>query len=497
MIIPSGENRLLSQPMPKVLLPLAAGICAAEAVRVGGTLAAILFVAALGLAVVLRRSRFSTAAVLVAVGLYGFAVMTLRRVEPLLPEGGRADVEMVVTDRAGEWCEVRLVRMRVGDVWRDADERANLRIHGANPEPGDIFAATITVRPFVKNGYGRLLLARGISATGYAEGRDMTARGRCGGAAPGILAARLRIAAAERLGRLGLTSECRATVLAMTLGERSGLDRDTKRRYAASGAAHVLAVSGLHVGIVFMLVNFLLFWLPLFRYGPILRAAAAVVLIWLYAAVTGFAPSAVRAACMFTGLQTAVATSRTHESFNVLCGTAAVMLGIAPAMLFDVSFLMSFVAVAAITLWLPPLYAVLRCGRRWIDALWGLFLVGAVCTVALAPLTASVFGRVSLAGIFLNPVVILTANVVIFTSLLWIVAPLSFAAPLFRLVLEAAARVQNGMVDAAASVQWGSVETDLAPWAAACIYVVFAALTMLGLSKTRTKRLTLRRDDSR
>src|SRR5699024_10392366 len=100
--------------------------------------------------------------------------------------------------------------------------------------------------------------------------------------------------------------------------------------YGTTGASHLLAVSGLHVGIVAMLVNLLLWLLPAFRYGHVVKNAAAITVIGLYTLLTGLSPSAVRAALMFSGAQLALAASRRGNSANILLATASVMLLIRP-----------------------------------------------------------------------------------------------------------------------------------------------------------------------
>lgn len=112
----------------------------------------------------------------------------------------------------------------------------------------------------------------------------------------------------------------------MTAGDRRSLSPALRAAYSRSGTSHLLAVSGLHVGIVFLLANLLLWWLPLFRHGHILRNIAVILLIWLYAATTGFPPSVVRAALMFSVLQFALASSSEYVGMNTLAGVAFVML---------------------------------------------------------------------------------------------------------------------------------------------------------------------------
>lgn len=141
----------------------------------------------------------------------------------------------------------------------------------------------------------------------------------------------------------------------MTAGDRSGITPELRAAYSRSGLSHLLAVSGLHTGIVFALVNLLLWWLPLLRRGHLLRNLLAAACIWIYVAAAGFPPSAVRAAVMFTMLQSALASASEYNGLNALAAAAFGMLLWNPAWLGDISFQLSFAAVAAILAWGVPL----------------------------------------------------------------------------------------------------------------------------------------------
>ena len=101
---------------------------------------------------------------------------------------------------------------------------------------------------------------------------------------------------------------------------------ELRAAYSRSGLSHLLAVSGLHTGIVFALVNLLLWWLPLLRRGHLLRNLLAAACIWIYVAAAGFPPSAVRAAVMFTMLQSALASASEYNGLNALAAAAFGML---------------------------------------------------------------------------------------------------------------------------------------------------------------------------
>lgn len=247
------------------------------------------------------------------------------------------------------------------------------------------------------------------------------------------------------------------------------------------------------MGIVFLVVNLLLQWLNLLPGGHRWRNIAAVALIWLYAATAGLSPSVVRAALMFTALQFALASGRSYLSVNILAGTAFVMLLTDPDQLFDLSFQLSFTAVAAIIAWGVPLGRSVRTRFRPLNALTGLLAAGLTAGAATAPLIAHTFGTVPLAGLLLNPAVILLAYAVVLAAVCWMAVPVGFVAPPAGFLLETAAGAQNALVRWAAALPGGAVEWQ-APKAAMWVaYLLFIAVTLMLWSAEREKTVPLSR----
>ena len=279
--------------------------------------------------------------------------------------------------------------------------------------------------------------------------------------------------AVSRLQGAMAKGDARAVVLAMTTGERSEISSELRQSYSASGASHLLAVSGLHIGIAFMLINILLLPMVLLRYGNIVRSILAVALIWLYVWLCGMSPSAVRAAIMFSLLQFSLSSLREYMSVNILAGTAFVMLAFNSHLLFDISFQLSFIAVAGIILWAMPLYRVCATRFKFLNSIIGIMLVGISSTLATMPLVANTFSIVSLVGILINPAVILLANIVVLAGVV------AIALPFTAVVAEYAAEWQNQIVEWAASLPYGHFEVAIPEWTMWVIYGVFLATTIL------------------
>ncbi len=267
--------------------------------------------------------------------------------------------------------------------------------------------------------------------------------------------------------------DARAVVLAMTTGERSEISSELRQNYSASGASHLLAVSGLHIGIAFMLINMLLLPMVLLHYGNIVRSILAIALIWLYVWLCGMLPSAVRAAIMFSLLQFSLSSLREYASVNILAGTAFVMLAFNSHLLFDISFQLSFIAVAGIILWAMPLYRLCTTRFKALNTLTGILLVGIASTLATMPLVANTFSTISLVGILINPAVILLANIVILAGIA------AIALPFTAIIAEYAALWQNKIVEWAASLPYGHFEVAIPEWAMWLMYGVLFLVTLL------------------
>ncbi len=476
--------RLERLPMLRALVPFAAGIALADRYALPVPFVWSAFVLCGGMALIRRSSLYTVAALL----LFGWGLSDLRSAPPEpLPRGVRTGFALTV----GENGAGRITAWRDAGTgrWREAQARVVLRTDSAlTLRAGEklVFRGYLNDFPAALPAYGELMRRRGYAGTVWLSERQVLVREPARGAS-------LHTAAVRRLRRLGLADESQALCEAMAAGERSGLPRELRTAYARSGTAHLLAVSGLHVGIVFLLVNVLLGWLPALRRGHLLRNAAAAALIWVYAATAGFPPSVVRAALMFTALQFSLASASVYVSGNVLAATAFGMLLWNPSWLFDLSFQLSFIAVAAILAWGVPLSRLLRSRFRLVNALTATLAVGLAASAATAPLAAHSFGFVSLVGLAVNPAVIPLAAAVVFGSVVWMAAPLAFAAPLFRFVLGTAASWQNAVAEWAAGLPWAVV-----PWApstglTAAIYLFFAGITAAAWCAEAEKKVSLRR----
>lgn len=160
----------------------------------------------------------------------------------------------------------------------------------------------------------------------------------------------VREAMADGISQSGVTPPTAAFLLTTILGEDDFLSPDISSGFRSAGLSHILALSGLHVGIITSFLVILLFPLRLLPGGRKMQSAVTILLIWLYAIATGLSPSVTRAAVMLTVLILARIVERGNHSFNSLCVALIVVLTINPYSLFTPGFQMSFAAVGSILL---------------------------------------------------------------------------------------------------------------------------------------------------
>ena len=340
------------------------------------------------------------------------------------------------------------------------------------PKYGDVIELNATIRPFTPHdsSYAKSMYRQGYS------GRVTMSNYRVVAYRPNS-STRLHSRAVERLRSLIPPSEGADVAISVTLGTRSVKRGDLSQIYSYSGASHILAVSGLHVGLVFVLLNILLAPLVFLWRGNIVRAVIVVVMIWLYVALCGYPTSAIRAAIMFTVLQLSYLARTRHLPENSVCATAFIMLAFDPYMLFELSFTLSFTAVVAIIFVARPLICMIRA-KGMLKGVVDMVVVSVVCVIATAPLISHSFGVVSLLSILITPLVIVTAQVIIVCNLAALVLPQGVA----RIVAQSAewcGSVQNEIVRAFTQPKLGFVALQIDGATMWLCYVVMIVLLVL------------------
>lgn len=182
-----------------------------------------------------------------------------------------------------------------------------------------------------------------------------------------------------------------AIINALILGQRQDMDRETYTNYANAGAIHILAVSGLHVGIILMILNIVLKPLEQLKRGHIIKVISILMLLWSFAIVAGLSASVTRAVTMFSIVAIAMHVKRPTNIYNTLCISIFILLLFKPIFLFDIGFQMSYLAVFAIVSIQPLLSKLWIPKWKLLNYFWQIFTVTIAAQLGVLPISLFYF----------------------------------------------------------------------------------------------------------
>jgi len=182
-----------------------------------------------------------------------------------------------------------------------------------------------------------------------------------------------------------------AVINALLLGKRVHISKELLEDYANAGAIHILAVSGLHVGIILLILSILLKPLERLKKGRILKTVLIVIFLWMFAFIAGLSASVVRAVTMFTFLAIGMFFNRKNVVLFSLISSLFLLLIFKPMFLFDVGFQMSYLAVFGIVILQPKFYKLWQPKNILFDKLWQLTTVSLAAQIGVLPLSLFYF----------------------------------------------------------------------------------------------------------
>lgn len=189
----------------------------------------------------------------------------------------------------------------------------------------------------------------------------------------------------------GFKSEALSIMNALLLGQRQTIDESIYNNYVNSGTIHILAVSGLHVGILLWILNFIFKPLLYLKYGHFLRPIILIAILWSFAIIAGLSPSVTRAVAMFSIISVAMHLKQPTNIYNTLVISAFLILLCKPAFLFAVGFQMSYLAVLGIVSVQPILYKLWKPKYAVFDKLWQIFTVTLAAQAGVIPISLFYF----------------------------------------------------------------------------------------------------------
>ncbi len=273
---------------------------------------------------------------------------------------------------------------------------------------------------------------------------------------------------------------------ALVLGQRQGLDDDLLKNYAASGAIHVLAVSGLHVGLIYLILMTLLQRIPFpSKHRKWSITLICISILFVYALLTGLSPSVFRAFVMFSFFAIAKAIKRKTNSYNVLAASALVLLLVDPYLLMSVGFQLSYLAVIGIIYIQPKLYGLFSFNWILLDKVWALSCVSISAQLATAPLSMLYFHQFPSYFLVSNLFIIPAAFVILLLGLTLLALSFSpLIAGFLGVLLEKVIQWTNILVDQVSQWPHGVITniqlSVLETWA---IYALISSLILFLVKK--------------
>ncbi|GAB2779837.1 ComEC/Rec2 family competence protein [Salinimicrobium soli] len=205
------------------------------------------------------------------------------------------------------------------------------------------------------------------------------------------LAAQWRATITEKLSQNGLQKDELAIVQALLLGQKQDLSPEVYRNFAAAGTVHILAVSGLHVGIILLILNWLFGPLKRSKKGKILSAVFIIIFLWGFALLAGFSPSVVRAVTMFSFIGLGMQINRRTSTVNSVFLSLLVLLMIRPQFIFEPGFQLSYMAVLSIVLIQPRLARLWQPTNVFLSYFWSLLTTTLAAQIGVLPLSLYYF----------------------------------------------------------------------------------------------------------
>jgi competence protein ComEC len=230
--------------------------------------------------------------------------------------------------------------------------------------------------------------------------------------------------------------EAFAVASTLVLGYRADLSKETLAAYSKTGTIHALSVSGMHVGIIYIFLNWALFFLDKKKGLKLFKLLLISSLIWYYSLLTGFSPSVLRSAIMLTVYILAKAFNKNSNSYNILAFTAFCLLVYNPFLIWDVGFQLSFLAVFGLIYLQPKIYKWFYIKNKWLDKLWATVALSLAAQIATFPLSIYYFHQFPLYFIFSNLFILLPLTAMMYLGIGILMLRLYFLAPIFEWIIN-------------------------------------------------------------
>lgn len=229
----------------------------------------------------------------------------------------------------------------------------------------------------------------------------------------------------------------------LILGYRADLSDEVIEAYSKTGTMHVLSVSGMHVGLVFLILNLLLKGLDRKKTLKFIKPALIIPLIWYYALITGFSPSVSRAALMLSFFVLGKSLNRSQNSYNLVAVSAFFLLIYNPYYLFDVGFQLSYLAVLGLIYIYPIIYHLTYLKNWLLDQIWSYCALSTAAQLATFTLSVYYFHQFPVYFLVSNLFIVVPVTLIMYVGFVFLLIPLPIVSSTLGLALDFLIRFVN------------------------------------------------------
>ncbi|MGC4100454.1 ComEC/Rec2 family competence protein [Ferruginibacter sp.] len=204
---------------------------------------------------------------------------------------------------------------------------------------------------------------------------------------------------------------------ALLIGYTNDLDKDLVQAYSNTGVVHIIAISGMHLGLIYVLLVWLFARIPLVNRSKLLQVVLILSCLWLFSLLTGASASVLRSAVMFTFITIGNNISKKPSIYNSLAASAFTLLCYDPYFLWDVGFQLSYLAVVGIIIFQKPIYNLIYIKNKWIDAVWKLVAVSLAAQILTFPVCIYYFHQFPNLFLLTNIVAVPLSSIILYAEI--------------------------------------------------------------------------------
>lgn len=223
---------------------------------------------------------------------------------------------------------------------------------------------------------------------------------------------------------------------ALLIGYKADLDKDLVQAYSNTGVVHIIAISGLHLGIIYLILMKLFERIGFFKRQKLLTGIIILICLWLFSIITGGSASVLRSAVMFTCVVAGKSFDKKTSVYNSLAASAFLLLCYNPYYLWDVGFQLSYCAVVSIVMFQRPILNLLHVKNRWLKQLWNLVAISLAAQILTFPICIFYFHQFPILFLLSNIVAVPLSTVILIGEIILItVAKIAFIAKYLGIVV--------------------------------------------------------------